>query len=296
MPTSRLPLLLILPLVLLSACATPRQATDAVETAAPPRTNENLNSVLWTQTAAEYAATAVQAYQGATVMLDRAFADSTWTAALEQLEQGDYHDLPPAVILDVDETVLDNSAYQARLVQRNEEYSRDTWQAWVREAQATPVPGALAFTQYADARGVAVFYVTNRRHEVEAATRDNLATYSFPLAPAEDRILTRGEESDWTGDKETRRATIAQTHRILLMLGDNLGDFASHVDVSVAERADMTQRYAEYWGTRWFVLPNPQYGSWDGALIDYEYGLSRAEKLKRKYEHLDAKGGSPDLP
>lgn len=280
------PVLLAL-LVLLGACATPRPSTD---TAPALRTNENLNSVLWTQTSAEYAATAIQAYQGATVMLDRALADSTWTAALEQLEQGDYHDLPPAVILDVDETVLDNSIYQARLVQHGAEFSRGSWQAWVREEKATPVPGALAFTQYADERGVAVFYVTNRRHEVEPATRNNLTAYDFPLPGDEDRILTRAEQPDWTGDKGTRRTAVAGTHRIVLMLGDNLGDFLSGVEVSMAERAEMTQRYAEYWGTRWFVFPNPQYGSWDGALIDYDYSLSRAEKLQRKYDHLDTEG------
>jgi acid phosphatase len=291
MPASRFPITLLPLLLLVGACTTPRPVTEPASTAV--RTNENLNSVLWTQTAAEYAATAIQAYQGATVMLDRALADSTWTAALEQLEQGDYHDLPPAVILDVDETVLDNSAYQARLVQRGTEFSRDTWQAWVREERAAPVPGALAFTQYADERGVTVFYVTNRRHEVEPATRDNLAAWGFPLSEDTDRILTRAEQPDWTGEKETRRAAVAQTHRIVLLLGDNLGDFVPDVDVSVAERADLTQQYAEYWGTRWFVLPNPQYGSWDGALIDYEYGLSRADKLQRKYDHLDAEGHAP---
>lgn len=293
MPSTRFSVALLSLLVLLSACATPRPSTDAPPA---PRTNENLNSVLWTQTAAEYAATALQAYQGATVMLDRALTDSTWTAALEQLEEGDYHDLPPAVILDVDETVLDNSAYQARLVQHGAEFSRGSWQGWVREEEATPVPGALAFTQYAAQRGVAVFYVTNRRHEVEPATRNNLAAYGFPLPDDEDRVLTRAERPEWTGDKGTRRASVAQTHRIVLMLGDNLGDFLSGVDVSVAERADMTQQYAEYWGTRWFVLPNPQYGSWDGALIDYEYGLSRAKKLQRKYDHLDTEGVPPDFP
>src|SRR5690606_15658902 len=139
------------------------------------RTNENLHSTLWTQTSVEYRASTLQAYRLAMLMLDRALADSSWTAALEQEASGSYASLPPAVVLDVDGTVLDNSAYQARLVLEDAAYASDSWNAWVQEARAVPVPGAVAFTRYAHDKGVTVIYLTNRRGDTEEATRRNLA-------------------------------------------------------------------------------------------------------------------------
>lgn len=290
-----LPLLLFLLVLGLSACAAPitRVETPPVEEPPLPRApitaNENLHSVLWTQTAIEYQATALQAYKLATIMLDRALADSSWTAGPEQGEMGGYEPLPPAVILDVDETVLDNSPYQARLVRDNAEYGSATWDAWVREQAAPPVPGAVDFTRYAAEHGVAVFYVTNRRANLEDATRANLAAYGFPFDPDEDRLLLRDEQPDWGADKATRRNAVGERHRILLLVGDNFGDFVSEVEVSVAARHALAERYADYWGTRWIMLPNPQYGSWEGALFDFDYSLSRDERLRRKAARLDTR-------
>jgi acid phosphatase len=235
---------------------------------------------LWTQTSVEYRATALQSYRIAEEMLDRALDDTTWTAALEQT--GDFNDLPPAVILDVDETVLDNSFYEARLIELGLEYASDTWKEWCNEAAATPVPGALEFTRYAADRGVTVFYVTNRRHVLEEATKRNLQELGFYLDSEMDTLQTRGEKPDWGSDKRSRRREIAARYRILLLIGDNLGDFVSGAETSIEERNALGENYSEYWGTRWIVLPNPQYGSWEGALFDYEFGLSREEKLRRK--------------
>lgn len=249
----------------------------------------NLNAVLWVQTSAEYVGSALQAYTVAQVMLDRALADPTWTAALEQSLATGYERLPPAIILDVDETVLDNSPNQARQILDNTEFNRTDWHAWVREEQAQPVPGALEFTRYAADRGVTVFYVTNRRHEVEPATRNNLRALGFPLESELDTIYTRDEREDWGSDKGTRRQAIADSHRILLLVGDNLGDFLSDINQSVQLRKEMAQRRPEYWGRRWIVLPNPQYGSWEGSLIGFEYGLPAQEKGRVKAAALDPK-------
>lgn len=282
-------------------CAAPEPVVvPAPERAAAPAGHEALYATLWVQTSAEYAATALQAYRTAARMLDAALADDDWTAALEQLQQDGYDDLPPAVVLDVDETVLDNAAYQARLITRDVAYSAETWDAWVQEAAAVPVPGAVAFTQYAHERGVRVFYLTNRRSHLEAATRRNLAAYGFPLAEGEDVVITRGEQPAWAAsDKGPRRAALVDRYRILLLVGDNLGDFLSDVEQAPAARAALVEPYEDFWGTRWIMLPNPQYGSWEGALFDFDYSRSPAERLQRQYEALDTTGvalptGAPD--
>ena len=88
------------------------------------KTNPNLNNVLWVQTAAEYQASCNQVYNSALLNIETAIADSRWTAALEQKEN--FQELPPAVIFDVDETVLDNSPYQAQLVLDESQYGPNT--------------------------------------------------------------------------------------------------------------------------------------------------------------------------
>lgn len=250
----------------------------------------NLDATLWTQTAVEYDGVARGAYHLAGAMMERALADSTWTAALPQAEQSPtrYRDKPPAVVLDVDETVLDNTAYQARLIRQDATYDAESWRAWCREGRADAVPGALAFTKRAAKQGVQVIYLTNRDSVVEAATRDNLRRLGFPVVDAPDAVLTQGERPGWT-PKQARRAWVAERYRVLLLVGDNLGDFAPSVDTTLAARQQMADRYEAFWGTRWIALPNPQYGSWRGALFDYDYGRPREERLRRMRDRLAPK-------
>ena len=278
-----------------AACSTTRPAAESTMTRADSLeivaefSDPTLNSTLWTQTAVEYGGVARQSYALAEIMLERALADSSWTAAIEQAEMGSaaYHDLPPAVVLDVDETVLDNSAYQARLIRQNETYDSASWNAWVRERKATPVPGAVAFTQAAERMGVEVIYLTNRDHSVEDATRDNLRLFDFPLNPNKDLLLTENERPGWDGSKTPRRQFLADQYRILLLVGDNFGDFAPGAESSVGERQRLSQTYERFWGSRWIALPNAQYGSWESALYEFNYGLPYLEQLERKFRHLD---------
>ena len=114
------------------------------------------------------------------------------------------------MILDVDETVLDNSYYQARMIRDNTSYATATWDPWVMEAAATAIPGARAFTRYAEQKGVTVFYVTNRMANLEEATRRNLVSEGFPLHPTVDTVLTRGERPEWAASaKGPRRSHVA---------------------------------------------------------------------------------------
>lgn len=280
--------ILVLSALSLSACRAIQPSAEEERPAerTPVQAHENLNSTLWMQTSAEYQAIAQEVYVLARLMLERALEDSTWTASVEQAEGDGYRELPPAVILDVDETVLDNSPYQARLVQENETYDRESWQAWVREEAAEPVPGALDFTRFAEAQGVEVFYLTNRAAEVEAPTRRNLERLGFPLNSSQDVILTQGERPGWE-DKHPRRHFVAEDYRILLLVGDNFDDFVAGTETTLAARDSLMAEYEEFWGTRWIVLPNPQYGSWEGALYDFDYSLSPEAILRRKHERLD---------
>ncbi|MFP4227694.1 MAG: 5'-nucleotidase, lipoprotein e(P4) family [Salinivenus sp.] len=311
---TRSPWIAALVLLLIAGCGTSRPAAeapslqeradslarvaDSLETVADEQAeaaqlrNPLLYATLWTQTAVEYDGVTRGAYRLAELMMDRALADSSWSADLEQADRSPdaYRDKPPAVVLDVDETVLDNSAYQARLIQDNETFDSESWLAWCREEQADAVPGARAFTQRADSLGVQVIYLTNRDAAVEEATRENLKDLGFPVHDDPDAVLTQGERPNWEA-KDPRRAWVADRYRVLLLIGDNLGDFTEPADTSLSARQQVADEHRSFWGSRWIALPNPQYGSWDGALFDYDYSLSPREQLREKRTHLESKRG-----
>ena len=264
----------LLLLVLLPSCSIDRP------------THEGLRAVLWVQTSAEYRACAEQAYRMAKEKLDLALKIRAWTAAPEQLK--DYQDLPPAVILDVDRTVLDNSPFQGQLVKESRAFTRDLWEKWVFMAKAAPVPGALEFVKYAESKKVEIFYVTNRTANLEQATRNNLEKLGFPTKREPDTVLMR-KEKGWGSDKSSRRRHVARGYRILLLLGDDFNDFVSGVrgaGVTLEDRTRLAEQYKSYWGEKWIIFPNPVYGSWEAALYEFEYGLPHTEKLKREYERL----------
>ena len=181
--------------------------------------------MLWTQRSVEFKGNALGAYALARIRLDEALADPTHTAAPVE-QSGNFKDLPPAVILDVDETVLDTSLYQAWTVVDGQSFSPKTWTPFVNSKTSRPIPGAVEFTSYADAKGVKVFYVTNRTKKRRKATRENMAALGFPMGGNVDTLLTAKEQPDWGSAKGTRRAAIAKDYRIVLLVGDNLGDFS----------------------------------------------------------------------
>jgi 5'-nucleotidase (lipoprotein e(P4) family) len=272
--------------VLMTACGPKSNAPAVTPTTARARhTNENLNAVLWMQTAAEYRASALQAYRLAQLQLDVALRDPQWTAATEQI--GDPSSLPPAIIIDLDETVLDNSAFQARSVIDGSGYSEGAWNHWAEERKAGAVPGAIEFLDYAQRRGVTPFYVTNRDHSIEDATRDVLARLAAPVTAARDAVLTRHENGWDSSDKSSRRLAVAASYRILLLIGDNFEDFVAGTRASVADRAALMDKYESFWGRKWIVLPNPTYGSWETALTFGMTQPSDEQTLAAKYHALN---------
>jgi acid phosphatase len=241
-------------------------AIASAQPAATARANtphENINAVVWMQTSAEYRAVAKQTYRAAEANMMRALKDKNWTAALEQKRP--VPELPPAVILDLDETVFDNSAFQARLAATGGTFTPENWNAWVAEKRAGLVPGAREFLLAAHANGVAPFYVTNRvcdPNKADDPTVVMLKAHLLPFRP--ERLLCKTD----TPDKAPRRNLVAAGNRILLLIGDDFNDFITPPvhEGSVEARFAAVDAYERYWGERWFMLPNPTYGSWEAAV------------------------------
>ncbi len=229
----------------------------------PQSANEHLvMSVLWFQTSAEMRALSYQTFYFAKTQID---ADRQGQKKGEKKR---------AVVVDIDETVLDNSPHSAKMILENKSFPYG-WSEWVNLANAQALPGAVEFMNYAVEKGYDVFYVSNRTAKDEfAGTMKNLRDCGFPQADS-GHILLRTTESS----KEGRRELIRKTHDIALLLGDNLNDLDSVFERKATDdRFKEADRLKSEFGPRYIVLPNPMYGEWESAVYKYQRGLSEDEK------------------
>jgi 5'-nucleotidase (lipoprotein e(P4) family) len=240
-------------------------------------------ATLWVRNSSEFRAASETLYRSAGFALVRELAESAWTA--EPTQTGDLSALPPAIVMDIDETVLDSSEPQAAMLRAGTCFDEfpQAWDDWVAERRAPAMPGAADFIRFArqardvQGRAVRIFFITNRECAPRAGsdapcpqqddTQANLEALGLGSATLADDLMLRGERPEWDGEKLARRQAVARTHRIVLNIGDDLADFLPGVRrASVAERdRARCARHGE-WGLRWFVVPNPMYGSWLVAL------------------------------
>jgi 5'-nucleotidase (lipoprotein e(P4) family) len=257
----------------------PAAEQSPAATARPLGSHEMLNAALWQQTSAEYEAAARQAYRLARVNLDLALEDPAWSAV--PTPEANSAQLPPAVMLDLDETVFDNARYEARIILEYGKYTSETFSQWCEEGAASAVPGATEFLRYAAGRSVAIIYFSARSEKLRACTLRNLERLELPIGTDANTLLLRAG-----GGKEEHRREIALRYRVLLILGDNLDDFVDGSQTPADERRRLAQRHADRWGSKWIILPNAMYGHWEAAFFDFDYRLPRSELLKRKLEGL----------
>jgi len=284
--------------ILLAGCSstapikTPAPAVAAAPVAAPAPTtpaDDNLNAVAWSQTAIEHDLIYLQTYRDAQSRLLAALADKQWDALPKDDRLTPVKDLKPAVVLDIDETVLDNSPYQARLIKSGGEYNEADWAAWCKEAKARALPGVVEFTQFAAKHGIAVIYISNRAKDLDQATLANLRSAGLPVSGPE-AFLGLGtfvQDCEQVGtEKGCRRQLVSRKYRVLMQFGDQIGDFATVLANNAEGRAKAIAPYMAWIGTRWFVLPNPTYGSWEPALFNNDWSAPRDERHRLKVNAL----------
>jgi len=235
-----------------------------------------IHSTLYAQSAAEYKAMCYQAYELAEIQVERA------------LKKGLKR---PTVILDLDETVLDNSPYTAWQIETNTPYSSKSWAKWVEDASAEAVPGSIEFLTWANNNGVDLYYISNRSADGLEATIKNLQNLGVPQADST-RIFLKTD----TSDKSERRAKVkAGAADIILYIGDNLGDYSEIWDKpsSPAERLSNVRVHRDEMGVKFILLPNSLYGTWEGAIYNYDRSMddSQRDSLRRSllkpWEPLD---------
>lgn len=225
-------------------------------------------AVLWQQTSGEYRALAFQAYNFARLSLNNALGQ----------QQNDKRN---CVIVDADETIIDNSAFQGYEIKKGKSYDPADWATWTAKSLADTVPGALSFLQYAASKNVEVFYLTNRDETDRTGTIRNLKKLGFPYIDEAHLLL-----KDNTSDKEPRRQKILEKYNVLLLCGDNLSDFSNVFYREGKDTKEEVDAAKALFGTKFIVLPNPMYGDWEKPLYtgdkpdEAEKGRQRLKRLK----------------
>jgi 5'-nucleotidase (lipoprotein e(P4) family) len=242
----------------LGACGSmsPREASNEYMTLAN----------LWVQNSAEYRALCFQAYNIATQQLSK---------------HRNHGEKRPAIVLDIDETVLDNSPYQAMLTLTHQNYTSETWEEWVNLRRARPVPGSVEFLKEAHRQGFELFFISNRAIRHLEPTYQNMIELGIPVK-RENMFLRTNQMG-----KDSRRAVIETNHEIIMLIGDVMTDFSDiFEDKTTNERHILTDRSAREFGTRYIVLPNPMYGEWERAIYGHDFDLSESERRRRRERAL----------
>lgn len=260
--------LALLALASLASCQPSGQCSRGAEESyqMSPTLGGKLYTSAWIQRSAEYQALCLQSYALATLRLE------------EALRQHQLGDKPLAVITDIDETILDNTPNSVYQALRGEDYTDESWNEWCARAEADTLAGSVAFFQRAADLGVEVFYISNRYEDNRAGTLANLKRYGYPYADDEHLMLRTS-----SSDKTERRAAVAERYSVVMLLGDNLGDF-DHVFDSIdeGERDRAVDSLRQAFGSRFIVLPNPNYGTWDKAMNHGYPPLEERDKRLRE--------------
>ena len=223
--------------------------------------------ILYQQAAAEYRALCYQSFNIAALRLNQFIATKT---------------KKPAIITDLDETILDNSYQEATLIRTNHDYSSAAWKEWTNKSAATAVPGAVEFLQKAKQKGVTIFYISNRDTSELQSTLINLKKLKLPNADLSHMLFLSN-----TSSKEARRQIVMKKYNVVMLLGDNLNDFMNIFEKkNVADRFVETDKMKSEWGKKFIVLPNAAYGEWENAIYDYQHNLSPAEKEIKRREKI----------
>ncbi len=209
-------------------------------------TNKNIEKIYATaymQNAAEVTAIHLQVFNSARAELIRLISE-------KKLPKN------PVIIVDVDETVLNNTPYEAKNILKNESYPKG-WEKWVSLARAEKIMGSVNFIKFAQSKGVKTFYITNRREVGRKATLKNLINLGFPVS---DKFLIMRTDQH---SKTKRRELVKKKHNPIMYFGDNLSDFSDEFNQKKGvKRADIVLKYKDLFGKKFFILPNPMYGDW----------------------------------
>jgi 5'-nucleotidase (lipoprotein e(P4) family) len=262
---------------LLLACASEKKAAASAEHEGL-LAQQGADAVLWQHASAEACLLYQQAYGLAALRLHANLEERN--AERQRIDSTLWDRRPCAVIVDIDETVLDNSPYQVAAIKRGRTFDQSTWREWTDKAEAKASPGALGFLKHVQASGCEVFYITNRDIREKASTLKNLQDLGFPDADEKHLLLMDG-----TSDKTERRARVRATHHVALLVGDQLRDFDERFKDRTANNGkDAVDAMADSLMQFFILLPNPMYGTWRDAIQGKGSDAEKHARMKAWFE------------
>ena len=201
------------------------------------------HSIYWQKNSAEYVALSYQAFNIAKLRLDKNVKN---------------YDRKPAIVIDIDETILNNLPYNEMLIDSSKSFNEKSWSRWVNKKIAKAIPGSLEFLNYAQTKNIELIYLSNRRIENYEPTKENLISLGFPFNEKTLMLLR-----DDTTDKTKRRNSLSK-YEIIMLIGDNLSDFDSvFYNKSNEKRINSVDSLSYLFGEKFILLPNLIYGDWD---------------------------------
>ncbi|MBN3908285.1 MAG: 5'-nucleotidase, lipoprotein e(P4) family [Nostoc sp. NMS1] len=269
---------------------------------------QSMLAVNWVQQSGEYRALTYQAFNIAKLTFD--------TAKLKNITR-------PTIIVDIDETVLDNSPYQAGLLDTNNGFEITTWNQWIKEEKAKAVPGAVEFVNYVNKNGGKVFFISNRdeksakdakSNDLKIATINNLKSVGFTGVNGE-TVLLKGEFTQKIGDKENTSKqwrveavkngnADGKRYTVIALIGDNLNDFDETIGRNNQQRRDHVDNNRQNYGIlhiakgivkpAYIAIPNPMYGNWETGMYSPQafkkqspFDMTPGERSKQRRESLN---------
>lgn len=228
-------------------------------------------SVVWYQKSAEMKALYYQGFNYARLAIETKMRNTDPTKK-------------SAVVLDIDETVLDNSPYEAMMIEKGIPYSTKTWKEWTKLAKAKPTPGVVDFLNYLKSKGIEAFFVSNRDLDEREATLKNMIAENIPFADTIHLLLSVKGNSN----KTDRYKNVEKTHTILLTIGDNLRDYNEiFANRKINYGMNMADSLKTKFGEDFVILPNPMYGDWEKAVYSGKFP-SEVEKNKIRKSALES--------
>ncbi len=255
---------------------------DTVEISSKQLNQQGMLAVNWVQQSGEYRALTYQAFNVAKLTFD--------TAKSKNINR-------PAIIVDIDETVLDNSPYQAGLLNSNNGFQLTTWNQWIKVEKAQAVPGAVEFVNYVNKNGGKVFFISNRdessaknakTNDLEIATMNNLKSVGF-MGVNEQTVLLKGEftkqidgkentSKQWRVEAIKNGSADGKRYTVIALIGDNLNDFDETIGKNNQQRRDYVDKNRKDYGMfnitkgivkpAYIAIPNPMYGNWETGIYN----------------------------
>jgi 5'-nucleotidase (lipoprotein e(P4) family) len=260
-------LLIILPAIIICSCCTETGKKTSKADFEKGKLNEyDLAATLYNQLSGEYHALALQAFHLAKLRVE------------EKLSAYKHKPDSLAIVVDLDETILNNSAFQAQLIKDDSTYFQE-WSEYIKSIKAKAVPGALDFLKYVNEQKIRIFYITNRDSTEFESTARNLARLHFPQIDTIDfkrdynlqveRVITDGKQA---GNKEFRFENVRKRYVVLIQMGDNLNDFSGKFyHQTDGTRDSLVEAEDTAFGKDYIVLPNAMYGDWLSGLTKQNF-------------------------